>query len=39
MKIKVSKSNQPTWNDFNVKMGVPQKLEKLEELANNLWWV
>lgn len=39
MKIKVSKSNQPSWNDFNVKMGVPQKLEKLEELANNLWWV
>jgi starch phosphorylase len=39
MKIKVSKSNQPIWNDFNVKMGVPQKLEKLEELANNLWWV
>lgn len=39
MKIKVSKSNQPNWNDFNVKLGVPQKLEKLEELANNLWWV
>ena len=39
MKIKVSKSNQPCWNDFNVKLGVPQELEKLEKLANNLWWV
>ncbi len=39
MKIKASNSNQPSWRDFYVKSSVPEALQKLDELAHNIWWV
>ncbi len=39
MKLRTSNSNQPNWKDFSVKLDVPQGLDKLVEVANNLWWV
>ena len=39
MKIKASNSNQPNWHDFYVKSSVPEALQKLDELAHNIWWV
>lgn len=39
MKLRTSNSNQPNWKDFSVKLDVPQGLDKLVEIANNLWWV
>lgn len=39
MKIKVSHVNQVNWKEINVKTNFPEKLKKLEELAQNLWWV
>ncbi len=38
MKIKVSNVNIPNWKDVNVKSHVPATLEKLSELARNIWW-
>ena len=38
MKIKVSNVNTPNWKDVNVKSHVPAELEKLSELAHNIWW-
>ena len=39
MKIKASNSNQPTWREINVKSSVPESLQKLDEIAHNIWWV
>lgn len=39
MKVKVSNVNQPAWKDITIKSRVPAELQKLEELAHNLWWV
>lgn len=39
MRIKVSDTNQVAWRDINVKTNLPEKLFKLEEMAQNLWWV
>lgn len=39
MKIKASNSNQPAWRQFYVKSGVPETLQKLDELSHNIWWV
>lgn len=39
MKLKTTNSNQPNWKDLNVKFDVPQGLDKLVDIANNLWWV
>ncbi len=39
MKIKASNSNQPSWRDFYVKSSVPEALQKLDEVAHNIWWV
>lgn len=39
MKIKVNHVNQVNWKEINVKTNFPEKLKKLEELAQNLWWV
>ena len=39
MKIKASNSNQPSWRDIYVKSSVPEALQKLDELAHNIWWV
>lgn len=38
MKIKVSNVNAPNWKDVNVTSQVPAELEKLSELAKNIWW-
>ncbi len=38
MKIKVSNVNTPNWKDVNVRSRVPAELEKLSELARNIWW-
>ncbi len=38
MKIKVSNVNAPNWRDVNVKSHIPVELEKLSELARNIWW-
>ncbi|MBE6286922.1 MAG: glycosyltransferase family 1 protein [Mediterranea massiliensis] len=38
MKIKVSNVNTPNWREVNVKSHVPAELEKLSELARNIWW-
>ena len=39
MVIKVSNTNQPNWTDLNVHANLPKNLSKLQEIANNLWWV
>ena len=39
MKIKVSNVNTPNWKEVTVKSRVPAELEKLSELARNIWWV
>ncbi len=38
MKIKVSNVNSPNWKEVTVKSRVPAELEKLSELARNIWW-
>ena len=38
MKIKVSNVNTPNWRAVNVKSHIPEELEKLSELARNIWW-
>ena len=37
MKVKSSYSNIPTWDTITVKSHIPTKLQKLDELAHNLW--
>ena len=39
MKVKVSNVNQPVWKEVNVHANLPENLNKLQELAYNLWWV
>ena len=39
MKIKASNSNVPEWREINVKSSVPEALQKLDEIAHNIWWV
>lgn len=38
MKIKVNEVNEPIWRDITVKSNLPESLNKLEELAQNIWW-
>ena len=38
MKNKVSNVNTPNWKEVTVKSRVPAELEKLSELARNIWW-
>lgn len=38
MKIKVSNVNTPNWKEITVKSSVPAELEKLSEIARNIWW-
>ena len=38
MTIKVSNVNTPNWKEVTVKSRVPAELEKLSELARNIWW-
>ncbi|MDD4923122.1 MAG: alpha-glucan family phosphorylase, partial [Bacteroidales bacterium] len=38
MKIKVNNSNQAEWSEVIVKSTMPPGLEKLQEIAHNIWW-
>ena len=38
MKIKASNSNQANFRTISVKSNIPEELNKLEELAHNMWW-
>ena len=38
MKVKVSNVNTPNWKEVTVKSRVPVELEKLSEIARNIWW-
>lgn len=38
MKVKVSSANPEKWYEVVVKSSMPPGLEKLQELAYNLWW-
>lgn len=37
--IQVSHVNQPSWREVTVRTNLPENLRKLQEIANNLWWV
>lgn len=39
MRIKVNNVNEPNWKQMVVKSNLPESLRKLEEIAQNLWWV
>ena len=39
MNIKVSNVNQPQWKEVNVHANLPENLNKLQEIAYNMWWV
>ncbi|MDR2680935.1 MAG: alpha-glucan family phosphorylase [Tannerella sp.] len=39
MKILSTNSNEPVWRDTFPHSKLPEKLEKLHEIATNLWWV
>ena len=39
MDVKVNQVNEPNWIEFTVKTRLPKKLERLHEIAHNLWWV
>ena len=38
MKIKVSNVNTPNWKEVTVKSRIPEEVEKLSEIARNIWW-
>ncbi len=38
MKIKASNANEAQWKPVTVKSNIPESLNKLEELAHNMWW-
>lgn len=38
MKVKVSNVNAPNWREITVKSHLPKGLEKLSEMARNIWW-
>ncbi|MDR1098618.1 MAG: alpha-glucan family phosphorylase [Tannerella sp.] len=39
MRIQSTNSNEPIWRDLYPHSKLPKKLEKLHEIATNLWWV
>lgn len=39
MVIRVSNTNQPNWTEVTVHANLPENLNKLQEIAYNLWWV
>ncbi len=39
MKVQISNANSPIWRDITVKSKMPTELQKLSEIAKNLWWV
>ncbi len=38
MRIKVSNANIANWQEIDVKSRIPSALEKLSEIAHNIWW-
>lgn len=38
MKVKVSNVNTQSWNEITVKSRIPGELQKLAEIARNIWW-
>lgn len=38
MKIKASNTNQASFRPISVRSNIPAELQKLEELAHNMWW-
>ena len=36
--VRYEEISQPNWKRITIKSNLPSNLEKLEELANNLWW-
>ncbi len=39
MKIKVNNESTPIWKELTVESSLPKELEKVSELAKNIWWV
>ncbi len=39
MKLNISNTSTPQWRNLTVQSKLPGKLQKLEELSKNLWWV
>ena len=39
MEVKVNQVNEPIFIDLTVKTRLPKSLERLDEIAHNLWWV
>ena len=39
MKLKVNSVNETNLKEINVKANLPESLNKLEEIAQNIWWV
>ena len=38
MRIKTNCANAPVWKEVTVKSRIPEELEKLSEIARNIWW-
>ena len=38
MRIKASNANAATWKTVSAKSNIPAELEKLNDLAHNMWW-
>ena len=38
MRIKISNANTANWQEIDVKSRIPEALEKLSEIARNIWW-
>lgn len=39
MEVKVNHVNEPCFVEFSVKTKLPETLQRLDEIAHNLWWV
>ncbi len=38
MNVKLCKANTPNWKTVTVKSHIPEALQKMDEIAHNLWW-
>ncbi len=39
MNIRTNYANSPVWKETTIKSKIPEKLERLQKLSKNLWWV
>ncbi|HQG68513.1 MAG TPA: DUF3417 domain-containing protein, partial [Paludibacteraceae bacterium] len=39
MSLKLNQVNEPRWKEINVKSFLPDGLKRLEEIAQNIFWV